>query len=249
MIRTFTRIRKKLLGENRLTKYLLYAFGEIVLVVLGILIALQINAWNKEKQSRELEIKILKEINSNLNFDLSEIEFDVALMDSIDKSCGSALHEIENLSSPSKYFGYDLTKIKATPHFDPNRSGYELLVSKGVELIRSDSLRKEISIHYETKYPYYAKYENERIDFVKQNYEEYSMKYVSYFGDTSFFFYATGVVSQEDYNAIREDSFFKKKIQGVRLENSFVSIRARETSVRIQNLIAIIDQELDKLEG
>ena len=45
MIQFFRRIRQKLLEENRFVKYLLYALGEIVLVVIGILIALQINNW------------------------------------------------------------------------------------------------------------------------------------------------------------------------------------------------------------
>ena len=46
MIKFFRKIRQQLLAENRLGKYLIYALGEIVLVVIGILIALQINNWN-----------------------------------------------------------------------------------------------------------------------------------------------------------------------------------------------------------
>ena len=53
MIKFFRRIRQRLLAENKISKYLLYAIGEIVLVVIGILIALQINNWNEE-QKREL---------------------------------------------------------------------------------------------------------------------------------------------------------------------------------------------------
>ncbi|MBT8306228.1 MAG: hypothetical protein KJN85_04770, partial [Maribacter sp.] len=50
MIKFFRKIRQQLLIENRTGKYLLYAIGEIVLVVIGILIALQINNWNEEKK-------------------------------------------------------------------------------------------------------------------------------------------------------------------------------------------------------
>ncbi|MCX2718439.1 DUF6090 family protein [Lentiprolixibacter aurantiacus] len=52
MIRFFRQIRQRLLTENRFTKYLLYAIGEIILVVIGILIALQINNWNEEQRSK-----------------------------------------------------------------------------------------------------------------------------------------------------------------------------------------------------
>jgi len=49
MIKFFRNIRKKLLAEGKTTNYLKYAVGEIVLVVIGILIALQINNWNSER--------------------------------------------------------------------------------------------------------------------------------------------------------------------------------------------------------
>ena len=53
MIKFFRKIRQKMLTENKFNKYLIYAFGEIVLVVIGILIALQINTWNENKKSNE----------------------------------------------------------------------------------------------------------------------------------------------------------------------------------------------------
>ena len=55
MIKFFRHIRKKLLSENKFSKYLLYAIGEIILVVIGILIALQINYWNDERKNRAYE--------------------------------------------------------------------------------------------------------------------------------------------------------------------------------------------------
>ena len=50
MIKFFRKIRQKLLSENKLSKYLIYAIGEVILVVIGILIALQINNWNEERK-------------------------------------------------------------------------------------------------------------------------------------------------------------------------------------------------------
>jgi hypothetical protein len=55
MIKFFRKIRQNLLSENKFSKYLVYAIGEIVLVVIGILIALSINNWNIEKQERKTE--------------------------------------------------------------------------------------------------------------------------------------------------------------------------------------------------
>ena len=60
MINFFRKIRKKLADDNKPLKYVHYAIGEIVLVVIGISIALQINNWNEERKLAIVEIDILK---------------------------------------------------------------------------------------------------------------------------------------------------------------------------------------------
>ena len=55
MLRFFRTLRQRLLAENRVSRYLLYAIGEIVLVVIGILLALQIDAWNQNRLDRRVE--------------------------------------------------------------------------------------------------------------------------------------------------------------------------------------------------
>jgi hypothetical protein len=60
MIKFFRKIRQKMLTENKFSNYLLYAFGEILLVVIGILIALQINNWNEINKNKSTESEYLK---------------------------------------------------------------------------------------------------------------------------------------------------------------------------------------------
>lgn len=55
-----------MIGENKFSKYLIYAFGEIILVVIGILIALQINDWNENRKNRNEETAILEGLGKNL---------------------------------------------------------------------------------------------------------------------------------------------------------------------------------------
>ena len=66
MIKFFRQIRQNLIMENNTSKYLKYAIGEIVLVVIGILIALQINNWNEDHKLKNEELKILLELNNAL---------------------------------------------------------------------------------------------------------------------------------------------------------------------------------------
>lgn len=66
MIKFFGRIRQQLLGEGKTGKYLKYALGEILLVMIGILLALQVNNWNEERKDRVEEITILESLDKNL---------------------------------------------------------------------------------------------------------------------------------------------------------------------------------------
>jgi len=79
MIKFFRKIRQKMLSENKFSKYLLYAIGEIILVVIGILIALQINNWNNEKRIYSEETATLQKLIQDLKSDneryLDNIEF------------------------------------------------------------------------------------------------------------------------------------------------------------------------------
>jgi hypothetical protein len=78
MIKFFRKIRQKLLAENKFSKYLLYAVGEIILVVIGILIALSINNWNNNRtntvESNNFNQRLLAEVNNNIDLASGKIE-------------------------------------------------------------------------------------------------------------------------------------------------------------------------------
>lgn len=74
MITLFRRIRQKLIDSGSVTKYLLYAIGEILLVVIGILIALQVNNWNEKRQMESEEIRVLNVLKADLERAITEGE-------------------------------------------------------------------------------------------------------------------------------------------------------------------------------
>lgn len=73
MIKFFRKIRQQLLSENKFSKYLLYAIGEIILVVIGILIALQINNNNQKKQNKQKVNQLLRKIQSDISQNITTI--------------------------------------------------------------------------------------------------------------------------------------------------------------------------------
>ncbi|NKI30931.1 DUF6090 family protein [Croceivirga thetidis] len=83
MIKFFRRIRQNLLQENRFSKYLLYAIGEIILVVIGILIALQVNNWNEKRILRTTQNNYLRELKADI--DIMNVEYKLIVDDHTQK--------------------------------------------------------------------------------------------------------------------------------------------------------------------
>lgn len=74
MTKLFRKIRQQMLGENKLRKYFVYAIGEIVLVVIGILIAVSINNWKESKDLKQIEQNLYNDLIQELQTDLDEIK-------------------------------------------------------------------------------------------------------------------------------------------------------------------------------
>ena len=75
MIKFFRKIRQRLLTENKFSKYLLYAIGEIVLVVIGIMIALEVNNWNQTRKQLDNEVQLYSKLYNDLNSEYLNIFF------------------------------------------------------------------------------------------------------------------------------------------------------------------------------
>lgn len=155
MIKFFQKIRKKLLVENRFNKYVLYAIGEIVLVVIGILIALQINNWSENKKSKQFETKILKEIRASIQLDL---ERNKAILEEriLPKKRGLE-NLIKNMHSNQKVHDSILRKNFADASrdivFTYDKGAYESLKANGLDKITKDSLRNRLIRFYENGLP------------------------------------------------------------------------------------------------
>ncbi len=143
-----------MLTENKFSKYILYAIGEIVLVVIGILIALSINNVNDFKNQRQKELTLLTEMNQNLQIDLKDLEYNIkgsAERIKANEIILKALQERVPMNDSLKpYYG----NIHGNFQFSNNTAAWENLKSVGIDLVSDDSLRNAISNLYTTKYTY-----------------------------------------------------------------------------------------------
>ncbi|SER09478.1 hypothetical protein SAMN05421824_3003 [Hyunsoonleella jejuensis] len=153
MIKFFRKIRQKLLSENKFSKYLIYAVGEIILVVIGILIALGINNWNDANNLTTKEITLLIEMKSNLESDIEGLRWDINKNEKLLKANQIVLKSLQNgiyHDSLDLYYSW----IKGNTVFVKNTSAFKNLESFGLDIIKNDSLRIKITNLYSTRYEY-----------------------------------------------------------------------------------------------
>ena len=152
MIKFFRKIREKLISENKISKYLLYAIGEILLVMIGILLALQVNNWNETRKLKLKENEILKEILRDVEETNSEIVGDMFGHLTMLRSAQMLKDQISQLNPDTNQLSSYYRSSAHDLQIYPKTGGFETLKSQGLEIITNDSLRKNISDLYQLDY-------------------------------------------------------------------------------------------------
>jgi hypothetical protein len=147
MIKFFRHIRQQLLTENKFSKYLLYAIGEVVLVMVGILLALQVNNWNEGKKREQIEKAFLRDINQEFKDNKMQFNKRMEQHFQIVKGLDSMISifpittknwdEILSIFHNSKFVFY--------PSFNPSTSSLQSLInSSSFDVIKNERLRKHL---------------------------------------------------------------------------------------------------------
>ncbi len=149
MLKFFRRIRRKLIDEGNLNRYLLYSIGEILLIVFGILIALQLNNWNEKRNTKSFEKQLLTDLHYSLTNDIAQW----------DRGIQKTEIFIESLNILSNHIKKDLNYHDSLDiHFGNakdwfvqliNESAYQTAKSYGLHFMKNDSTRLLLSRFYE----------------------------------------------------------------------------------------------------
>lgn len=143
MIKFFRRIRKKLLSENKFSKYILYAIGEIILVVIGILIALQIGNWNNIRRLSDNRILLLENIKADYTSNQKRLQEALKNSNEINQN---TIYFMALLSKDTKYIPRDTlrkysSRFISITRFSPLNSSYLTAQSTGeIGLIKDKNL-------------------------------------------------------------------------------------------------------------
>jgi hypothetical protein len=155
---------------NKTGKYLKYALGEVFLVVIGILIALQINNWNENRKSRDLELKTLKELKADLIQTRDDIRGDSSNFQQIIRSNQIILRHIEESLPYHDSLIPHFLWMEPFQTFSINHTTFDNIRQNGSSLITNDSIRIAISEFYTR--PIYLYQEVEK-RVLNEHYENY----------------------------------------------------------------------------
>jgi len=163
MIKFFRHIRKSLLEENKIGKYFKYAIGEIILVVIGILITLQINNWNEGAKEQNKETIYLKNLERDLTNQLDFIDNQISYETDFTNAASYLLSSFKekNFIKIDTSFFRNLILLQSRKTFLINDPTYTDMLSSGnINIIKNKKFKDKLIQYYQ---------ELERIEKIIQN--------------------------------------------------------------------------------
>jgi len=250
MISFFRRLRQQLLIENRISKYLLYAIGEILLVVIGILIALQINNANDARKERVKEVNYLENIKTDLEFNIQEMDRYLAVRTECIEAAQRILAHFEG-EPITDYddFNADGVSIYSWQKFYQSNNTFQELVNSGnLALISNESIKNKL-LDLETLYKKMKSEEDHfRFDTEKLIYEPlYELMDLNQLVN-NFAYRTSGGKSGKE--VILTEAYFEEYLNSLKLKNGFaMTILEFGTMNDQMNMMKQLSEELIRLIG
>ncbi len=237
MLTFLRKIRKGFLDSGSTRKYLLYAIGEIALVVTGILIALQINNWNEGRKNLVREREILSALVENLSINRQTILEDIEMLKEFNISSQTILETLDNKKPyhDSLDYHFHLSRVSKKRLY-LSELGYEQYKNAGYGMIHDETLRKEVLNLFESTYPQFYSTYNE----INEPYDAFIDYYVP------LFIYREPDLKPIDFEALYDDQYFIGWIRAyTEGRNTLMTVEA-DLAVETNRVLELINDELDK---
>ena len=269
MINFFRKKRKKLADDNKALKYTRYAIGEIVLVVIGILIALSINNWNENRKERIQEAILLHQLLIDFNSNLEQLDQKIGMRKDFMHSSKQLFKYIDHPDLRNKdSINYHIAKTMPYATFDPiindlAGSG-ELRLIKNVELKQAFTRwTSEISDVIEDEV-IWKNYRNDLyFPFIIEHYQLRTIRNNAYKSNilgkyslnigVNIDSYAKDVIGdskhKEDFNVLLNHPDFEDHLSRCYSVNSWGNVQSQILRKRIVEIIELIESEIKNLES
>ncbi|TFV93631.1 hypothetical protein E4S40_15420 [Algoriphagus kandeliae] len=187
MLRFLRTIRKKLVEQDKVRSYILYAIGEIALVMIGILLALQVNNWNEERKQKKQKAILLESLKTEFEENQNRLNILLDFIANREKYARTLLAMLEQLPSQvdSVETVFALERAGFVHYFNPTLPTYEEMKSSGtLSLIENKDLKRRMA-DYQTFLEYSYRIEDGNKEPIQQ-YSERILKYMDPdFGDVN----------------------------------------------------------------
>jgi hypothetical protein len=237
MINFFRKIRKKLADDNKPFKYMRYAVGEIVLVVIGILIALQINNWNEDRKDAQKGIKILEELAINIEYNIENIEKYIRRAERFNEYSDYVIKVLEGAIPYSDSLDNILNSaLLNLDDFHFSDVAYESLKNMGPDYIQDDMLKNEIVKLYDESFPEMLKMfswssTGSEIEYIDRNFFPIS-------GNNNL------MLKPYDFDVQMNDTYFLSMIHKRKIQRNFFNTRMRIVLEESQIVHQLIKEKL-----
>ena len=233
MVKIYRNIRQKLLSESKTGKYIKYAVGEIVLVVIGILIALQVNNWNEGRKSKLQQTVFLKNIRQDLMNDLVQldkiIDYQTKKLQVVTALSEELTHE-KDFNKIVNLFTTIQNTTNAT--FFANTGAYTTSGTSGVlDNLQPDSLKIAITTLYERYY--------KRLIYNGEIYDNRTDEVVILRG--KYFNKLTGTLTNKE--VINDSEFINLTSIALYNNGNYVSL-SNSTKKEIEKVVSLVDENL-----
>ena len=244
MLSFFRRIRNFLFSSGQanepdspVSRYLFYAIGEIALVVIGILIALQINNWNEGNNTRRLELKLLSEMKSAFLVDMEEyLEPRKNRSERYIKYVDDLLYLIENEVPYHDSLGHKFSVLTAAHDISLSTGAYHSLESIGIQIINEDELRQRIVKLFTKSIPY--------LQYTYQNNRENVLNFGRPLLRSEFRHSSTYI--PVDFEALRKGVVLYNVLKSIKGNNFSIMDALDQVIEEMEEIIKLIDSELEK---
>lgn len=261
MIKFFRSIRKAFLLEGKTSNYLKYAIGEIALVMIGILLALQVNNWNEARKQRQVELKYFNNLKNDLMADDELLNGMINFANAKVKAAKNVKLKADRDSIGSIYdFANELLTIFFVDEFRPNDNTYEEMKSSGnFSTISKEDLKLKLMNLKKTYHNIAAAHEHMRYDF--NVFLEDFQKYVNWgkyydlnnsnipkveIAFDSLYIENHKVIIEEEIYDLYKNKVFLNNIFLLEINYTYIIDLFNNTKSQISEITEIINSELEK---
>ena len=230
-----------MVSENKFSKYLLYAIGEIVLVVIGILIALSINNWNEDRSNRLKETHLLESFRIDLLANRLELERVIFKSNITESIADSILMYKKGELLDLSFSQLDMLIMDATGFtvYKTHEGTVQDILGSGIlDIIENDSIRLGIG-SWQASLKDLREWES--LD------KESSRKYMDYLKEhIDIYNFRDGILAQESATALFDDRVFLNHVSTRRRTPSILNSLYQQELPKLNHLLSIVNSELDK---